>query len=154
MEFITGRINEVTHAITGELPVSPSPTQPNSPDGRAAPAEAEYMDKRGILMTSSPREGSNSNGYAEQTLQILREQLIKDGKTPLEFIPLEDIKKEMAIMFEKANNDIPYDEARLDYLIKCLDLNPDHKAEKAKETVKLLHLYTTVYARISCPYSY
>lgn len=91
----------------------------------------DYTDRRGIRMSvrMDPK-----NKYAEQTMQILRDQLIKDGKMPLEFIPLEDLKLEMSSIFEKANNGDAYDEGRLDYLLKCMDLNPDYKAEKEKET--------------------
>ncbi len=53
---------------------------------------------------------------------------------PVELYPLPDLKTEIAIIFSKANNGVPYDEARLDYLLMCMDFNPEYKVEKEVET--------------------
>jgi hypothetical protein len=137
MNFVTGRVIEIAAAA---VPATPPVVEVKKPEPVAvkklAPppepeTEQEYTDKRGIRMSIRV---DNKSRYAEQTLQILRDQLIKDGKMPLEFIPLPELKAEMSAIFEKANNGVEYDEARLDYLLKCMDLNPEYKAEKEKET--------------------
>lgn len=89
--------------------------------------ESGEVDERGIRFSASTK-------FADQTLEILRSQLKKEGKIPVEFIPLAELKAEIAVIFSKANNGVPYDEARLDYLLMCMDFNPEYKAEKELET--------------------
>lgn len=142
MNVVMGRVVE----IKGEqLPQAVVESPRAAPAAKAGPPASEakgkakveeddeYIDKRGIRMTISAGSGPR---YAEETLQILREQLIKEGKMPLEFIPLPELKAEMSSIFVKANNGEEYDEARLDYLLKCMDLNPEYKREKERETAE------------------
>ncbi|RYH04990.1 hypothetical protein EON65_45935 [archaeon] len=70
---------------------------------------------------------------ADETNEVLRSQLIKAGIVPLEYIPLTAIKAELKVLFDAINNDRSYDEGRLDYLLMCMDLNPEYKAEKEEE---------------------
>ena len=72
--------------------------------------------------------------YPDQTIDILRAQVRTAGKMPLEFIPLEELKEEIAGLFEKASGGIPYDESRLDFLLMCMDQNPVYRAEKEEES--------------------
>jgi hypothetical protein len=81
------------------------------------------MDERGIRF-------STKINFADETVGIMREQMISAGLKPLEFIPLQELKAELATLFEKANSGIPYDTDRLDYLLLCLDHNPEHKKEQ------------------------
>jgi len=146
MNVVMGRVVEVNAAQLPPAPVVESPRPTPAPAAKAGPPasnvkpkaveeeDEEYIDKRGIRMTISSRTGPNK--YAEETLQILRDQLIKEGKMPLEFIPLPELKAEMSSIFVKANNGDEYDEARLDYLLKCMDLNPEYKREKERETAE------------------
>ncbi len=54
------------------------------------------MDDRGIRFSTNTK-------FADQTLNILREQLKKEGKQPIEFIPLPDLKAEVEYLFSFAN---------------------------------------------------
>lgn len=72
--------------------------------------------------------------HTELTLEILRTQLRKDGKTPLEFIPLVDLQTEVAALFALANNGLAFSESRLDYLLMCMDLNPEYSTQKEAES--------------------
>lgn len=74
--------------------------------------------------------------YAEQTMEILRDQLVKKGENPLQYIPLARIKAELDSIFAAANAGQPYDEGRLDYLLTCMDVNPEYKREKQLEDEK------------------
>jgi hypothetical protein len=85
-----------------------------------------YTDDRGIRFSTNTK-------FADQTLDILREQIKKEGKQPIEFIPLPDLKAEVEYLFDLANQGKPYDEVRLDYLLACMDYNPDYKLEKEQE---------------------
>jgi len=70
-------------------------------------------------------------------LSIVRKQLLDHGLTPLEFIPLEDINKEIAEILRRLNNEEAYDQDRFDYLLKCLEVNPEYIAEKELERRQL-----------------
>lgn len=82
-----------------------------------------------ILVTIRSEEQLRQN----LTLEVLRKQLRAKGELPLEFIPLEELQAEIASIFEKLNKGESFEEDRLDYLLHCLDLNPEHKAKLAKE---------------------
>ncbi len=74
------------------------------------------------------------------------------GLSPLEYIPLAAIKAELEDLFNAANKGIivsqiyflnlifiltpglPFDETRMDYLLTCMEVNPDFKREKDDET--------------------
>jgi hypothetical protein len=70
-------------------------------------------------------------------LSIVRKQLLDNGLMPLEFIPLEDINKEIAEILRRLNNEEAYDQDRFDYLLKCLEVNPVYIAEKELERRQL-----------------
>lgn len=70
------------------------------------------------------------------TLEVLRKQLRAKGELPLEFIPLDELQSEIASIFEKLNGGESFDEDRLDYLLHCLEMNPEHKEKLAKENEK------------------
>ena len=81
-----------------------------------------HVDERGIRF-------STNIVHADETMTIMREQMRTAGLTPLEFIPLPKLKAELATLFECANTGVIYDTDRLDYLLLCLEHNPEHKAE-------------------------
>lgn len=97
--------------------------------GLSAPSSVppiEFVDERGIKFVTTDK-------FADQTLSVLREQLRLKGELPLEFIPLSDLKRELGDLFNKANEGTPYDTDRLDYLLMCMELNPEYKKEKELE---------------------
>lgn len=74
-----------------------------------------------------------SVAYADETLELLKSQLKSKGIVPLEFIPLADIKSEVASLMDQANRGEQFDDARLDYLLACMELNPEYQKEKEEE---------------------
>lgn len=72
------------------------------------------------------------NKHLQETADMLREQLKRLNVTPMEYIPLADIKQELGEIFEKVNSEQPYDEARMDFLLMCMENNPVYMAEKAE----------------------
>jgi hypothetical protein len=72
--------------------------------------------------------------YAEKTIEILRAQVRTAGKIPLEYLPLSELKAEIAQLFQMAQGGKDYDESRLDFLLMCMDQNPEHRAEKEEES--------------------
>lgn len=73
---------------------------------------------------------NGNDPYIYETAAILRRQLKEHGIIPLEFIPLDVIKKEMESLIAACNTGAAYDEDRLDHLIRCMDYNPEHQREK------------------------
>lgn len=92
----------------------------------AMQADATYTDERGIRFSAEHK-------FADQTLEVLRNQLRQKGEVPLEFIPLADLKAELAQIFACANSGEAYDENRLDFLLLCMDSNPEYKQEQELE---------------------
>lgn len=68
--------------------------------------------------------------YAEKNLEVLRSQLQSRNIKPLEFIPLNSIKEEIQALSDAANNGLPYDDSRLDYLLACMEINEEYVIEK------------------------
>lgn len=74
--------------------------------------------------------------YLPETMEILRQQIRKLGLVPMEYIPLAEIRQELQTIFDKLNNDEPYDEKRMDFLLLCMENNPLYIAEKEAEAKK------------------
>eukprot|EP01033_Poteriospumella_lacustris_P012175 gene12174-8709_t len=68
-----------------------------------------------------------------ETIKILRKQLLDHNIDAAEYIPLENIQEELQGLFAKANQGEPYDEGRMDYLLMCLENNPDYIQKKEEE---------------------
>jgi hypothetical protein len=81
-------------------------------------------------LTSIDSTDSSAHSYADLTLDIRKRQLENLGVQPLEFIPLEQLKAEIDAIITRLNNGLDYDEQRLDYLLACLDVNPDFIIEQ------------------------
>jgi len=71
--------------------------------------------------------------HADKNQEMLLQQLKDAGKVAIVYIPLDKLNAEIGILMAALNAGEPYDEARLDYLLLCLDANPEYKAQKAKE---------------------
>ena len=70
----------------------------------------------------------------DDTAVLLRNQLLAKNEKPLEYIPLEDLNREIAEVIAKLNEgDQDFDEERLDHLLRCLEINPDYMQQKADE---------------------
>jgi hypothetical protein len=77
------------------------------------------------------------DSYAEKTIEILKKQVIRDfGAKPLEYIPLAAIRAELDTLIKAANEGRPYDEERMDHLIRCMECNDEYIAEKKEEDRK------------------
>jgi hypothetical protein len=77
------------------------------------------------------------NPYANKTIEILKRQMINDyGGRPLEYIPLAIIKAELDQLMQAARDGSPFDEERLDHLIRCMEYNDEYIAQKQEEERK------------------
>ena len=100
----------------------PSPREKN----RGLVDEVELSDMKPGVFTTRVK-------HADKTTEMLIGQLKDAGKVAILYIPLDELNAEIAELMAALNAEKPYDEARLDYLLLCLDANPEHKAQKAKE---------------------
>lgn len=103
-----------------------SSAEVSSLSGLSDPGE---LDDRGIRF-------STAHPYADETVDVLRFQLQKAGKVPVQFMPLDQLQGEIAGIFNAANQGLPFDEGRLDYLLLCLDCNPEYRIQKEQETLR------------------
>jgi hypothetical protein len=73
--------------------------------------------------------------YAEQNTNLLHEQLKNAAIRPLQYFPLPQLREEINAIIIKLNDGTAteQDNAQLDYLLACLEVNPEHKAEVAEE---------------------
>ncbi len=53
----------------------------------------------------------------------------------MRFIPLDDIKAELGTLMKALNDTGKMDEARFDYLMRCMNANPQYISEKKLETL-------------------
>ena len=79
-----------------------------------------------------------SNEFLDLDLKIKDEQLKSVGIIPLRYIPLADIEKELGEMMSALNSGQPFDEARMDYLLACLNINPEFKQRQEQASAKFL----------------
>jgi hypothetical protein len=73
---------------------------------------------------------STSIAYADENTTVLMNQLAKAGIKPLQFIPLAQIRVELSDLFVKASAGEAFNEARVDHLLACMEVNPEYMAEK------------------------
>ena len=69
------------------------------------------------------RESSSADPYVDATLEMLKAQVRKHGDIPVQFIPLPQLKANVALLMRAAMAGEPHDEARLEYLSYCLDVS-------------------------------
>jgi hypothetical protein len=84
------------------------------------------IDERGLKFSSSIK-------FADKTSEIRSAQLKQHGLVPLEYIPLSDIKAELAVLEALAYTGQLYDEARLEHLYACREINREYQAEQEEE---------------------
>jgi hypothetical protein len=94
----------------------------------------ELKKRRESRTSSSDLRFSAREPYADKTIEILKQQVMHDyrGK-PLEYIPLPIIKAELAQLMKAAAEGAPFDEGRLDHLIRCMEYNDEYIAQKQEE---------------------
>jgi hypothetical protein len=99
-----------------------------------ANAELEQFRISETFLTSSEQYFASSK-YADQQNEVLRNQLKEANLIPLEYIPLSELKQEIDRLIEKINNNQISDEEtkRLDYLLICLEKNPEHIEEQQNQ---------------------
>lgn len=68
-----------------------------------------------------------------ETVKILRKQLMDHNLEAAEYIPLEVLQAELQDIFGKTHRGEAYDEARMDYLLMCLENNPEYLHQKEVE---------------------
>lgn len=68
-------------------------------------------------------------------MAVLKAQLREKGVQPLEFIPLPHIRAELQQLFSKCGSSSgdAADEARMDYLLQCMEYNPEYRREKDED---------------------
>jgi len=86
--------------------------------------------------SENKQEFTTAIKHADKTQEMLMQQLRDAGKVGIVYIPLDELNIEIAGLMAALNAGQPYNEARLDYLLLCLDANPDYKALKARELEK------------------
>ncbi|RYH29170.1 hypothetical protein EON65_09450 [archaeon] len=83
--------------------------------------------------------GQKQKTHAEMTqlresVRVLQQQLNHHGIRPIEYIPLAELNVELSEIFSLANRGLPFDESRLDYLLLCMDNNPEYiKQQETKD---------------------
>jgi hypothetical protein len=89
-----------------------------------------------VLNDSGNSVHTCSTSHADSHLEVLRQQLQLAGIRPLEYIPLGEIKTELAEMMVRVNAGESFDEARLDHLLQCMEINQEYIAEKKVELLR------------------
>jgi hypothetical protein len=74
--------------------------------------------------------------HAYETLEMLKQQVKELGEVPVEYMTLEEIRTELHMLFQQCNEGKPYNEQRLDYLLRCMTLNPQYRKEQEEEAKK------------------
>mgnify|MGYP003386233390 CR=1 FL=1 len=85
------------------------------------------------LSDVNPGTYISSIKHSDKTQDMLMQQLKDAGKIGIVYIPLHELNIEIGEIMSALNAEKPYDEDRLDYLLMCLDANPEYKAQKALE---------------------
>lgn len=114
LEFYIDTLVQVCKDIT-------EPASPFSPLNRQASAMAT-PDKRAALQSEILS--------LKETTSILKSQLLHHGIRPIEYIPLAELNAELSEIFALANRGVEFDEARLDYLLMCMDNNPEYVTQQ------------------------
>ena len=130
--------DQTTDQISDDATMSHAISTDNVPDAKvmrraSIDNEAPVMRERVLTLDMINRLSTKDQERQNLTLEVLRKQLRAKGELPLEFIPLDELQAEVAAIFEKVNKGEVFDEDRLDYLLHCLELNPEHKAKLAEE---------------------
>jgi hypothetical protein len=101
------------------------PYHPTLPNTELSLSELVETEEERLYRTTVP--------FADKNLDILKKQLAEYNATPLEYIPLELLKQEVANIVNQVNSGEFFDERRLDYLLRCMDVNPEYILEKNQQ---------------------
>jgi hypothetical protein len=72
--------------------------------------------------------------HPDENLDLVKRQVTKLGIRPLEYMPLAQMKAEVAALCATANSGSDcFDEDRLDYLLQCMELNREYIAEQEEQ---------------------
>jgi len=74
--------------------------------------------------------------FADENVDILKDQLQEVGMSPLEYIPLPKIEAELAQLTRKVNNGETFDEKRLDHLLACMERNPEYRLTQEQKRLR------------------
>jgi hypothetical protein len=97
--------------------------------GSQTSSEIKAEEAKGSNVTETP--------FADKTIELLKQQVINDyGGKPIEYIPLAIIRAELGQLMEAARDGTPFDEDRLDHLIRCMEYNDEYIAQKIEEEQK------------------
>lgn len=94
---------------------------------------SSHQDVQPVVINFTDDELREEFEKMRETIKILRKQLMDHNIDAAEYIPLENIQEELQGLFAKANQGEPYDEGRMDYLLMCLENNPDYIQKKEDE---------------------
>jgi len=100
--------------------------------------ERELRTQAALDLVVATKEKEKSKAYdsdikhADETVLVMRNQLLKKGEMPLMYIPLDELQAELNEWIAKINRNEQYDEKRLDFLVACLEINPDAIAEQQR----------------------
>lgn len=100
--------------------------------------DIRFKNRDTIRMSSFSLEDSvldksytSSDKYADENLQILKSVLEDVGVlNPPRYIPLHEIEAELAQLTAMVNAGESFDEKRLDYLLQCMEINPDYRVQQ------------------------
>jgi len=94
----------------------------------------EKNGERSVESDDHSKPYSASIKYADDNLKVLHNQLKCAGLNPLQFIPLEEIRREVNDIVAHMSDtpSTPQQDARLEYLFECLKYNEDYKREQAE----------------------
>ena len=89
-------------------------------------------------LSSGVKDSVEEIEYADKNLDILMKQLKDANLEPLTFIPLDKIRRELDSIFVKVNRgeSTMQEDKRIDYLLKCMEINPEYLQEKECERIK------------------
>jgi hypothetical protein len=92
--------------------------------------DGETINLRELQEAEGLQEFRAATPYADETAEILKKQLRDVGVLPLKYIPKDELQKEINQLVAAANSGTCYDESRLDYLLRCLDVNPQYQVHQ------------------------
>jgi hypothetical protein len=95
-------------------------------DGRCFDDD-ENISLQDINDGESLQEFTTTVPFASETTEVLRNQLRAAGVVPLIYIPKDQLQNEINQLISEANSGSSFNESRLDYLLKCLDANPQYQ---------------------------
>jgi len=99
-------------------------------------------DAKAAISQPGIETGGDSGGqystnlrYADKTVEVMKNFMASKNESEVPvYIPLDEIKAELTAIMEAVNAGKPFDEKRLDYLLLCMNFNPDYIKERQEES--------------------